>query len=419
MNRQSRGRTEQIVAGAIVFALLAVATEARAVYDRATLSEWQPRYERSTTRIFNEVILPAMTQAERRQLGRVPPIDFPLRPAGDWSAYPLAFYVPGDRRAITMPISSLKFLDDICTAYAWLQRNGYAIETVSEYSAILRFAKEPPGGFPPPLEALGVPANALDDPRVDELALGHFVTARTFLLAHELAHILYRHSAASYERSRRNEAEADRFAFQLMGRTPLPPTGALLFFMADAHWSYIEENPNATHPMSGARVRSAAQWVDDPAFARQLVELGRVMDDPDIRNGFVATGRAGDLAALAPRRPGELPRRTTVRSSPDGGEDTAFNGHYVGYFTQAPNPGQIPVELVLERSGDRVSGWYSFGLGIGRIEGSIAGSRLDFDWEWANNYGRGVLHAADARSFRGTWGYREANRGAGDWVGQR
>jgi hypothetical protein len=415
----------RLISRATFFALTLLASvtavEARDVYDDATLAEWQPRYQRSTERIFHEVILPALTVAEERALGEPPPIEFPLRAAGEWTRdYPLAFYVPGDRRVITMPIASLKFLDDICTAYAWLQINGYGLETVSEYTAILRFAdKEPPGGFPPPLEALQIPANALDDPRVDELALGHFVTARTFLLAHELGHVLHRHAAHSYEQSRQNEREADRFAFQLMERTPLPPIGALLFFMADAHWSHVEENPNATHPMSGDRVRAAAQWVDDPDFAHQLGELGTFMDDPEIRAGFLATGKAGNFAALAPRQPGELPRLASARARSQHDDAHAFQGRYAGSMTQESDPAPIPLEVEFQRNGSQVRGLYTFGLGIGRIEGTVAGNRLDFAWEWAGNYGRGVLYAGDSDSFEGTWGYREASEGAGIWVGER
>jgi len=66
-----------------------------------------------------------------------------------------------------------------------------------------------------------------------------------------------------------------------------------------------------------------------------------------------------------------------------------------------------------------VTGWYSFGLGIGRIEGKVAGDRLHFAWEWAGNHGRGVLRASGVNAFGGTWGYRESADGAGVWFGAR
>ena len=54
---------------------------------------------------------------------------------------------------------------------------------------------------------------------VDELSLGHFVTARTFILLHELGHILYGHTARTSAESVRNEKQADAFAATVMKRT--------------------------------------------------------------------------------------------------------------------------------------------------------------------------------------------------------
>jgi hypothetical protein len=146
-------------------------------------------------------------------------------------------------------------------------------------------------------------------------------------------------------------------------------------------------------------------------------ELGELLDDPEIRAGFVATGKAGDLAALALRRPGELPRRR-VDSTPQK-RDTLFDGSYQGEFVQFLDPRSIAVELTLERQGDQVQGRYTFGLGVGTIKyGKVEGNRLYFEWEWAGNYGRGILEGHDDGSFAGTWGYREARSGAGTWSGR-
>lgn len=48
----------------------------------------------------------------------------------------------------------------------------------------------------------------------------------------------------------------------------------------------------------------------------------------------------------------------------------AFHGRFVGEMTQfgeAPEP--FPVGFSLQRRGDRVSGSYSFGIGVGTVEG--------------------------------------------------
>lgn len=387
------------------------------LYDQSTLEHWGERYKRSTTKILDEVIWPVLLSDEKRRLGRKPALEFPLYAEGAARQHMLAFYVPQDRDSVVFPVFSLKFLDDLCTAYAWLQIKGYSLEPISEYTAILRYGKPPEGGFPPPLKALRVPENALDNPQVDELALGHFVTARTFLLLHEMGHVLYGHHAHTFAESMHNERQADQFAAAVMQRTPLPPLGILVFFLADAHWSAFPASGRDTHPLSGERVRALADYVDDGNLAEKLRTLGAFLDDPDIRSGFVATGKAGDVSALVPRRPGELPRQQ-IRPSP-GKHTTPFDGLYRGEFVQFLEPEPLAVELVLERQGNYVRGRYSFGLGFGAIDGTVEGRRLYFGWEWAGNYGRGILEGREDGSFTGTWGYREARSGAGTWSGER
>jgi hypothetical protein len=223
--------------------------------------------------------------------------------------------------------------------------------------------------------------------------------------------------ARTYAESVRNEQEADGFAAAVMRRTPLPPIGILIFFMADAHWSSFPASGRDTHPLSGARMRALANSVDDPSLAKKLRSLGELVDDPDIRAGFVATGRAGDLTALAPRRPGALPHRLV--ESGQAGREALFDGVYRGEFVQFLDPAPRAIEFVLKRRGDDVTGHYSFGLGVGTIEGKVVGKRLHFRWDWAKNYGRGILEGRDDGSFTGAWGYRTAESDAGTWIGRR
>jgi len=398
---------------------MATATDISSLYDRYTLEYWSERYTRTTNRILDEVIWPALLSKEQQNLGGRPVLNFPLYAEGEARQHPLNFYALPNHNIIIFPVFSLKFLDDLCTAYAWLQVKGYSLETVSEYTAILFYGKPPSGGFPPPLKALGIPEDALKDPRVDELALGHFVTARTFILLHEMGHILYDHNTNSNDESIRNEQQADRFAAEVMQRTPLPPLGMLVWFLADAHWTGFPPR-RGTHPMSGERVRALANHIDDPALVEQLRRLGKeFLDDPAIRAGFVATGKAGDLAALAPRRPRELPRRKIESKS--GAQEALFSGVYRGEFVQfGEEPEPMAIELILERRGDHVTGRYSFGLGFGVIKnGVVVDNQLYFDWEWAGNYGQGNFEGRDDGSFIGTWGYRETRSGAGTWTGRR
>jgi hypothetical protein len=253
---------------------------------------------------------------------------------------------------------------------------------------------------------------------VDTLALGHFVTARTFILLHELGHIYHAHRAATYEQSRHYEEEADRFAAMVMRRTPLTPLGALVFFFADAHWSGYPSSAEDTHPLSGSRLRALARQVDDPDLAGGLTKIGEFLDDPDIRAGFAASGKSGNVAALAPRRQGEMPRVTTVAQPSVA--PLAFHGRYVGKTTQAGTREPFPIELILERHGNSVKGHYAFGIGVGSVSGTVVGDILHFDWTWAGNHGRGKFASRDeGDAFDGTWGYRDSVENAGTWHGRR
>src|SRR4051794_28812722 len=106
------------------------AADLSGIYDRPTLAEAAERYQRSTTKIMNKVIWPALQDEHRRRLGQKPALEFPLwADDPDSRGHPLAFYTPIRGHKIVLPALSLKFLDDLCTAYAWLQINRYNIET--------------------------------------------------------------------------------------------------------------------------------------------------------------------------------------------------------------------------------------------------------------------------------------------------
>ena len=137
---------------------------------------------------------------------------------------------------------------------------------------------------------------------------------------------------------------------------------------------------------------------------------------------FSTTGRAADVSTLTPRRRGELPRAVYAKSrGTREGAAPAFHGRYVGEMTQfgeAPEP--FPVEVILQRRGNRVNGHYNFGLGTGTVEGIASSDALHFEWVWTGNLGRGVFKSrSDGTAFSGTWGYRRAVDNAGTWKGRR
>jgi Peptidase U49 len=409
---------------ALLLMLRATAAQSKdfsGMYDMSTLEYWGTRYRQSTYKIRDQLILPYLTAREREGLSGVR-FDFPQK---GMHGELFDFYTPGDHSSVVMPVFSLKFLDDLCTAYAWLQINGYSLETVSDYTAMLEYASFPGGRFPAPLRALHIPENALSDPQVAELSLDHFVTARAFIMLHELGHIYHQDPptvSVSPQQSRANEEQADRFAAEVMSRTPVPPLGILIFFMADAHLAGYPPDPNATHPLSGHRLHSLATHLENPALGRGIDQLGDFLDDPDVQLGIIAVAKGTDEFTLAPRRPGQLPKIVPSNGGQSAAAHLPFQGSYVGTYIQRLDPQEtIPLEVVLERhANNQVVGHYSFGLGVGSIEGTVQGDQLYFDWRWGGDYGRGTLRASNGGAdFSGTWGYHESADNGGTLRGHR
>ncbi|MCQ8106286.1 hypothetical protein NP590_19430 [Methylomonas sp. SURF-2] len=395
------------------------AADFSSMYDRNTLQYWGQRYAVSTQRYLDEVIWPVLRANEIQALAAKPSLKFPLFAEGDPAAStPLSFYSNTYSNSIGLPVLSLKFLDDLCTAYAWLQINGYGLETISEYTALLFYAKPPAGGYPPPLKALKIPETALADPKVDELALNHFGSARTFILLHELGHLRFDHRFSPDARNIPNEKQADKFAAEVMQRTPLPPIGMLVWFLADAH-ATASQMSVGSHPLSGERLYALAENIDDRDIANELRGLAVLIDDPDIRTGFIASGKAGNYQALAPRRPHELPGLIADRPA-SGWAEARFEGLYRGEYVQhGGDAAAIPLSFELKRRGETIAGSYTFGLGVGQLDnGIIENKRLYLDWAWAGNAGRAVLELKNDGSLTGTWGYGLNRQGGGTWFGQ-
>ena len=94
----------------------------------------------------------------------------------------------------------------------------------------------------------------------------------------------------------------------------------------------------------------------------------------------------------------------------------------MGSYIQRLDPQDaIPIEVVFDRdANNQVVGHYSFGLGVGNIEGTVRANELYFDWSWGGDYGRGVLRASNGGAdFSGTWGYHESADNGGTLQGRR
>ncbi|MEO1292959.1 MAG: hypothetical protein AAFV62_09040 [Pseudomonadota bacterium] len=285
---------------------------------------------KTVIRKLNDIVEQFLTPAEKQAL-RKRRVEFPMPSPGDHAIDFYAFSDFGEAVAV-MPIMSLKMLEDVTTAYAWLLTQGHAPSTIDLYFTMIR--RDDPSGFPggryPPLLAtLGVPEDAWKHPPVDDLSLRLRNEAFAFAFFHELGHILHKHE--SYEdltvaEALADEIEADRFALDILSRSKTPALGASLLFQAqafslphrgqfdsDAEWlTYIEER--GRHPMTGDRLRAFADYVstelaeqrsgerDIWAFiGRGLHQMAEMFDDQDMQECMAYAGETLSVDALAPR----------------------------------------------------------------------------------------------------------------------
>ena len=406
------------------------------LYDDAELAHWAERYRPGILSNLDEVLRPVLTRDELRGL-RDLRVDIPLRAA---SGHPLDFYALASG-TVVLPAMSLKFLDDLSVAFAWLNRNGYSPETVQEYVGMLKYGREADfGRWPEPLRALRIPDDALTDPAVDGLSQKIFKSAVIFILLHEMGHVLHGHPGygplVRRADARANEAEADAFALEVMRRLPAQPTGMFLFFQlmayagpnrgdfdGDAAWR--QAMGQATHPVTPDRMRAIADILRRHAdgfaieyenrrtgrenvlfTADQIALVAETLSDPDLQKLVAMTSRRVTLAGLAPRRHGEKLGGAPAATA------AAFAGAYDGSIEIEGQA--FDVRLVLVRDGQRVSGLFSIGAGVGELDGVIDGETLFYAWRSGGDAGRGTM-AREGDGLAGRWGYRDSAVDGGAW----
>ncbi|MBL8700321.1 MAG: hypothetical protein JNK67_18240 [Alphaproteobacteria bacterium] len=427
---------------------LAAAADLGTIYDDATLQAKAADYREVVQWNLDNVFLPQMSPAERRALAGLR-LEFPLRGP---TRSPFDFLAYAGPRVV-LPLMSIKFLADISVAHAWLETNGYAAETVAEYLGMLKYQPATAGRPPDPRTALRIPADATDNPRVDQLSQQILNQALTFILLHELGHVVHAHPGYAPDvpraAARENEAEADRFALEIMRRIGQPPTGIFFFFNAvayftpsrgdfasdDAHAAFMARD---THPIGAARIRAVAAFMRENAgdfaklqtsvaratiavrhIADQLEQIATFLADPGLQRLAAMRGRAATIEGLAPRRPGEVlaapPRGTTGKTTT--ADSLAFHGVYDGKITDGT--AELDVRFVLERSAARVTGRYSFGGGEGRLTGLVEGDGMTFAWRSGDGHGYGRLRLDASGGLAGSWGNGEEAAGGGTIVARR
>ncbi len=218
-------------------------------------------YERNIRFNFEEVIKPVLTKQELAVLNKVE-LEFPLKDRGD---DPFRCYVKVERdgrRAIVMPMFTVKFIEDLSTSVAWLHQKGFTIETLPEYISMLKYQKAKSfnnGRYPTPLEALDIPSNAREDKEVDKLARNFLKTTVVYLLSREIGFLYLSRSnpratglqteqrlivqrVALMRRDARSEKRelllySDGFALEVMRRIGAVPVSLSFYLSAQAYWT--------------------------------------------------------------------------------------------------------------------------------------------------------------------------------------
>jgi hypothetical protein len=318
-------------------------------YDQQTLITWRDQIRPGIEENFREVIWPALTPEEKRPLGRVT-LEFPLQ----YAFHPMNFYSDGSQGKIGLPVSSLRFLRDIILAYSWLNATGHSIDPITNYLAILKY--QWPDGLAGrryrPDDVLGIPDDASTNPRVAREFQQLFGTAVVFLIGHELGHLYNRHAVnVTADESRRQEAEADRFAMELMRRIGATPVGMVQVFSIFSHLGPYSSDPRviatkmaATHPLGSERLHALASAIEANVadFARtgtstatlgyqaqQLREFARLFEDPGVQELLRQKGLTTNPDQLSPRKPGVSVARAPVAPGQTG---SAFSGNYRGQW---------------------------------------------------------------------------------------
>lgn len=216
------------------------AKDLTSMYEKSILADWNKRYASNADWNFQKVILPALKPNERESIKDVR-LEYPLfAKYGD----PFEISITTSPQGIIIPTSTIKFLDDLAIAYAWLSENKYSLTTVTEYMAMLKYkdAKEFPGGrYPTPQQALFIPKNALDAQRVDDISQKLLKSYIVYLIAREVGaiHLRWPITRPVITTARENKQfilAADTFGLEILRRIGVVPVSLGPYITAQMHW---------------------------------------------------------------------------------------------------------------------------------------------------------------------------------------
>lgn len=260
------------------------------IYSMNDLTTAKTTYEKSLVGIWKEDLIDKLESPNIESAKKVS-LNIPI--FGNRKE-PFEFYSKPNASEVTIPIFSVKFLDDILTSIAYMSFHDCSIDPISDYSGMLRYQVPdnlPNRKFPPPLPALGLPSNAISDQRVYKSSGNALKSTVYFIMAHELAHVIFAHR--SYDlitaaEAQNQEIQADAFALNLMAKIGVPPIAMAHFFAIISRFesapgdfatlssfeSYLREH--STHPLSSARLKRAALSIKENADNFIRLEKGNI-----------------------------------------------------------------------------------------------------------------------------------------------
>lgn len=265
-----------------------ISAAAQGIYSDQALKRDAPRLQRAVNQIYIKGVKPKLTAREAASLANIR-FSFPMPRPNDHILNFYAGELSGGPTVIP-PLQSLKLVEDLATAFAWLYISKRPFGPLDMYFAMLQ--RKPPQdigsvGSRDIQSAIGVPKNVLKNKKIDKLSLALRNEAFAFIAVHELGHLLFKHKGLqdiTAAQARADEVQSDAFALDVLARSGTPPMGAIIYFQAQIFsmphrgdhktrggWqNYLATA--STHPLSVNRIRAMAKMISGPLAARRTTE---------------------------------------------------------------------------------------------------------------------------------------------------
>lgn len=412
------------------------AQDFHSMYDSNTLRYRQERSGENIRLIYEEELrdfVPGNLQID---------IATPLLPSQGISAF--NFYASGNQ--VIIPISALLFMDQIITAFVWLNYHGYSTQTIFDYLGMLKYQSFEQ--CPLPWPTLGIPENVYDDDYVNTMSMELTKTALLWIIAHEVGHIYHRHPKSTIA----NEIEADEFANKKFREMGYVPKGIVYFFAfytslmphrgdfySNQAWTEFNQIKK-THPFNGDRlIRLGEEFKINPtdftryahgdiatlnglkSISNEIIALGNLLNDKNIqrymtfRSAFI---RPEYLHPHSGKNEQWLPKKknqTNYTTDDYNGDYEGITEHFYGN-----NKKEIfKMQLNMHRIENKISGNFNFGMGVGIYTGTlIPNNKAMIRWQLGDAKGSGIIQLAPATSkfnLEAIWGYNKSTDDGGTW----